>query len=730
MALTRDPAHSRPGVATPPRRRLLTAAPTVVIAVSAVACLTVTGTPLAATLAYIAYAALAVVLPGTLVYRGLIGFRGSLLEDLAWGSVVGLVIELVGWAVLTATGLNPYLWVWPGTVLVAFAAVPRLRRYWRQPPRAGSTPWAAAWGVALASVLSFVSLSVLFYQGNPIPPSGVTYNVDLPWHLGVAHELQRTVVPQTPEALAEGTLHYHWFSNAHFASANLISGVDLPTILTRTGLFLLVVVVAASTAALAMHLTRRGWVAGVAAVLVVSTTSGAPFWWVGHAVRIVYPDSPSGIYAVGTSCLIAALLVDLARRDRITRAGWSLLVVLLVMAIGSKPSVLIVLLPGVGLLWLVQAVTRRRPNVGLLVAGVLMTAAVVVSLPLFSSWGGSALRPNVDTTIVLPATPVVGLVVLALVKSYLLFFTSGLTLLRAGLRRDPGALLLACAVLAGFLEAWLISHPGLSQRFFWSTAMPFAAVLTAWGVVDTWPRDVRARRRLWAFAGAAGAVFAVALVVPRLDYDARAIIGPGFISLGVSVLVVAALAARLRVKRSAALAVAVVLPVALTIPTGLGLAWSPKPAVTERDRLAESRAAIWIDANLPVDAVVATNSHCIKPIPLDRTCDARSFWVAGFGGRRVLLEGYGVSPRQLELTGVRGLPAWRQPYHDQALYELNERVFTDPDVADLDRLRVERGVTHLVATRRAGPVSDHLAELAELVYANDVVSVYRIRPAG
>ena len=393
-------------------------APGLVVIVGAAACLVATGTPFGATVAYLLYAVAAVLVPGTLVARTLLGHGESLLVDLAWGVVVGFALELLGWALFTMMGVNHLLLAWPAAIVAAFVVVPGLRGTWRRPAGSGRTPPVAAWGVAVASVAAFVHLSATFYRINPPPPSGVSYSVDLPWHLGVAYEAQRTVLLQPPEALAEGPLHYHWFSDAHFAAASLISRVDLPMVITRPGLFLLVFAMVIGTAALALKASGSGLAAGLSAVLVVSTSAGASFWAVGHSVRLLYPDSPSGIYAAPTSCLIAALLIDLVRRGRLRRGQWCVFVGSLALAIGSKPSVLIVLLPAAGLLGLWSWWRTRRPDLVLVVAGLAMAGAIAVSIPLFSSAGGSAFDPNVDTALVTLRSPLWSLVLVALAKAY------------------------------------------------------------------------------------------------------------------------------------------------------------------------------------------------------------------------------------------------------------------------------------------------------------------------
>src|SRR5690606_40469813 len=67
-------------------------------------------------LRYAAYAGLAVILPGTLVYRSLRPRAMTLVEDLARGAAVGLVLERAAWAVLSALDVGRAAWLWSSLV--------------------------------------------------------------------------------------------------------------------------------------------------------------------------------------------------------------------------------------------------------------------------------------------------------------------------------------------------------------------------------------------------------------------------------------------------------------------------------------------------------------------------------------------------------------------------------------------------------------------------------------
>jgi hypothetical protein len=689
------------------------------------------GTPIGAVFAYTLYFGLAVVLPGTLLYRCIAGFSDSLLSDVAWGAVTGLMLELVGWAAFTALGMNRYLWLWPTLVVLTFALVPRLRSLWRRPYGSGRTGRVIAWATSLSSLLGCVYLAANYYRFNRLPPNGGGYFVDLPWHLGVAFEATRSVPLRIPEASAEGILSYHWFADAHFAAASLISGVDLPTVVVRTGLFPLVFVLVAATACLAIKITGRPGVGALAAVLVVATTAGAEYWTRLYKMRVLYPESPTAIYAVGISCLVMAVLVDLSRKKSLSRPRLALFVVALFAAVGSKPSVLLVFAPAVGLVLGLELVHRRRLNRSVVWAFALMAVAVLVSIPLFASPSGSTIRLSLRQVQVWrtnsgTSTPV--LMITALVKGYLPALTAAVALCSRRLRSDPAARLLGAVTLVGFVAAWAIDHPGLSQTFFWTTAIPFAEILSAWGLALALDAVAARRRQVFAFAAVTGATVLVSMVSVRAVTDGKSAVLPGWIALVSAALVIMLVGHLLRIPFPIRFLIAALGAIAISVPVSLMvIPLQPLPGKPNSHILAESEAAHWVANNTPVGDQLATNSHCLGPTRPH--CDARSFWLSGFGGRRVLLGGYGVSPAALSQSRVDGYPAWRQPYHDQDLYRLNDGAFEAPDATSLRRLYDQYDVRWLVSDRYAGPVSPLLDRLAELRYANEWVRIYKLDPA-
>lgn len=140
---------------------------------------------------------------------------------------------------------------------------------------------------------------------------------------------------------------------------------------------------------------------------------------------------------------------------------------------------------------------------------------------------------------------------------------------------------------------------------------------------------------------------------------------------------------------------------------------------------AETTAARWLAANASRDDVVATNVHCLAKITVE-FCDARSFWVGAFTERRMLLEGWAYTSEAHRAHGVNGRRHANQPFHDEELFGFNEAAFTAPTREVLMELEA-RGVRWLFANTAASPVAPELAQLADEVFSQGTVTVYRLR---
>ncbi len=128
--------------------------------------------------------------------------------------------------------------------------------------------------------------------------------------------------------------------------------------------------------------------------------------------------------------------------------------------------------------------------------------------------------------------------------------------------------------------------------------------------------------------------------------------------------------------------------------------------------------------------VVATNRICAQlgtAITASRPCDPRDFTVAALTGRRTDVSGWAYASRSVAAAwtvpgGYAAMPFW-----DPARLSATRTLVTDPTSA-LARAAWERGVRWVLADRSAGPVSDHLDEIGQVMYSSGGVEVVRLDP--
>ncbi|MFC0002895.1 hypothetical protein [Micromonospora siamensis] len=719
------------------------------------------GTPAVDLLRYTLYAALAVVLPGTLVYRSLRSGPHTLVEDLAMGAAVGLVLELGAWAGFLALGAGSWLWCWPLAVLVPYAAVPRLRRHWRV---SYPTRVPAGWAWALAAVIAGFTcyLSESFLRLNPVLPTSEdqAQYIDLAFQLSIAGAATHQVPLDVPQVAGE-PLHYHWFGFAQMAASSLVSGVDLPTVFFR-------LVVPAWCALAAVLVAVVGWritgrpVAGVVAAGLMFTVGEFGFengvrQLFGTQATFIVWGSPSMTYSwVLLLPLIAAVAAVLGRPGAggvpaLGRGAWVLVVVFLAASTGAKASSLPVLLAALVFTAAVLLVFRRRlPRALLPVAAATLAAQLFATAVLFAfeSHGVtvdpfSGLRPYVGAA---PGRSLLATVVIwaAVLVAFLLSLQLRLAGVVALLRRrryrlEPVPLLLLGGALAGPAIYLLVGHPGSSNQYFTRSGFAFGVLLSAWGYAELLDRAALSRRGA-VLLGLGAAGFAAVLTAVQLRHPATATGRPAYEpvlpllwwagALLVAVLLVAlcwpALTGRwpgLAGRGELLLITAVLVAGAPGLvtdaaagrryPNGGAYAVVPMPA-------SRVEAARWVRAHSDPADVVATNVHCRQVV--DGWCDARSFWLSAYAERSVLVEGWAFAPRMVGLPGGPYAPFW-----DAERLRANDAAFTAPTAAGLADLRDRWRVRWLVVDRTVAVESPELARLADLRFHTDRTAVYRLR---
>ncbi len=708
---------------------------------------------------YALYAGLAVILPGTLVYRALRGRPRTLVDDLAMGAAVGLVLELAGWALFSVLDLRPYVWLWPLLVVLPFVAVPGLRRHWRV---RGYVRAPLAWSWAVAGVVCFFTayLAAVFLDRNPIiPPSDATRQyLDLSYQLSLAGEASHAFPPGLPQVAGE-PLAYHWFAYAHMAMTGMVGHIDLPVVALRLAIPALCALAIVLTAVVGWRVSGRPLVGAVAAALFFAVGEfnftdpvTLPF---GTQATFVIWHGMSMIYAWVLVIALIAPLAAIARRsstvdtddprgpgDYGTGGALALTALLVLGNSGAKGSSLPVVGLALAIVAVVLAVIRRRIPWALVAAGLICFAGqlfATVVLYDFQTYGVaigplSGLSPfwgaNPSAFVVAGVWVAFGLNMLLRLAGLgpLLWLTRG--------RLDPAQWLLVAGAVAGVLLYLVLSQPGSGNQYFLRTGFAFGVIGSAWGyalVVDR----ARLSTRGAIVLGVGTAGFAAVLIGLQLGYaespSGAGPIGPlvpllswagwlalAGLALGLWWVVVGRWFPRLR-GRGAVVALTAVLVAGIPglVMDGAKSVVAPNGGAYPTIELPKSRvdAARWVRDHSDPDDIVATNAHCISG-DVPRTCDSRSFWLSAYAERAVLVEGWGFAPRY----GGDGL----HPFWDPALLALNERAFTAPTEADLAELRDRHGVRWLVVDRVVSLEAPALAELANRVYENDRVAVYRL----
>lgn len=588
-----------------------------------------------------AYLLVCLVVPGTLLWRAARGRAASLAEDLAPGLAVGYAVEVLGYLA------GRTVLVAPVAVLLAFVAVPRLRRFWRTGPDADRPPpgWLVA-TVAIVAVLMVLTWAG-YLRSHPMP---YHFNDgDLPFHLALIGEARHHLPMQVPWVAGE-PLRYHWFAYLHLASASRITGIEPETLLLRLYHLPLIAALPAALGVAARRLTGRWWPGPVAAVITFFVL--APDLYARDAYL------PSGFGPVDDAsmlrpglwvsvtqtfaalvCVPVVILLIGAVRGSLRRTEWVLLTGLVVVLAGAKATYLPIILCG-----LIFAAVRTRTALGCaaLVGGGFLAAQVVllgrasqgmVLDPLGSlAMSGLAVRGGVTPVPVLAAATVLSWVVI----------WCGVLVPR--IWRDPAHRLLIGMGAAGMGGVLAFRHYGQGETWFLVAARPYLSLAAAGGIA------VLVSSRHVARAVAAGLVTCLGLAA-----------GAGVVARSVTTPVPA--------KRSA-------------MPDGT------------------REAARWLRANSSPDDLVATNAHCRM-----KRCDNLHFWFAAFSERRFLVEGWGFTAKA---NAARGTPPVLAPFWDPVRLAANDAVFTDPSPATVDRLRSSYGVRWLFV-QSPGPGLDEVA---------------------
>jgi hypothetical protein len=461
------------------------------------------------------------------------------------------------------------------------------------------------------------------------------------------------------------------------------------------------------------------------------------------------------------------LVLEVLRPDRRAHSlTWVATVLALFGLSGSKATFLPIFLCGAVAVWVFQLVFARKldATVGALVAILVAVTAFAQIVLLGGNSGALSVWPFHTAQRALQvqglaAGPVLTAVMtLTLLVGWLLYGVGAVGLLPDGLWRDRRALWMIFSVPVGVAVALVLFRSGLSQLWFQRSVAELVVLLSAWGLVHLLPDPLPRAPALRLTAAAATAGLVAFVLSSRLessavDSSATATTAPPATSFEIVATVLTPFAiaagyvllrvmtARIRGRdrgRASGRANWGIAPVAfpLVILLGLGLTHvyslaydtitrRPVPVVDPPDEFARGgvSAARWVADHSQPDDIIATNVH--SRLPGTANCDKRSFWVAAFTERRVVVEGWGYTEATNEAKASGGCSSVPNPTALRA----NNQAFRQPSVRTVDRLVTRYDVKYLFVSKAydadiAGLRSLH--SVLRLAYSNRNYLVFKV----
>lgn len=666
-----------------------------------------TGLPFGSAVRALAAIGFTQILPGALLWRAVRPRRGWLLEDLAMGFALGISIAVPTQVIAGLTGQRWIAVVLPLAVTVALLAIPVTRR------RIRSATWApiAWWLAPLTSLISFWALRqlVAYFRTNQVTWQGLGRpHIDAYLHQALASQLLNRGPTSWPMVAGED-LGYHWFTHAWLAHVTATSGAGLDLVLLRVMPALMPLTVAVCVMVAALRLSGSAKVALLATGIAMGASNANPLALATAGLPLT-PDSPT--LALGVPTLLAlVLLLDQKWRGELSRAGYLLVPLLSVIAAGTKGATSPLVVAGLGLAVVAMFVWNRRLTVTVLIDLLVVTAGLIFAI-IVVFHGSSAglafgLTDSANQTYLFNALG-------GLPSPWLLRAASALVILggltRAALafapllgrrsRREPMPWLLAGGALAGAGAVGLFSHPGLSQGYFLSTAIPLAALGSALGARSV----VRALgpalvTRLLPLAVGAG--FLIYLAPTRI----AGVVTKGTYGTFWHVLIVAvslALAAGVAGwflgspgrRWTAGLATVATAGMAVGAFAGLNTVRAPLFPQAERPTSLSQHQAVsqhQIDAarfirdHSDVDDLVMTNRHCTVIREPFGGCDSRRWVVTAFSERQSLVEGWTATPEATKRS-PNGRDSVTADYWKPDILRLNDGFIAEPTETARQRL--------------------------------------------
>ena len=141
--------------------------------------------------------------------------------------------------------------------------------------------------------------------------------------------------------------------------------------------------------------------------------------------------------------------------------------------------------------------------------------------------------------------------------------------------------------------------------------------------------------------------------------------------------------------------------------------------------VSEQSAMLWLRDHLQPNDVAVSNVFCM-PAPYRPGCPNDAYWISGLSGVQQYLGGWAYAPANLRATQHKSSFLLQpSPWPDRVL---DSRIAVEkPSEYHLSKLSGDFGVTLVIGDLRAGPVSPALDQLADRIYSNQDIRIYRLR---
>ncbi len=648
----------------------------------------------------LAYYGIYVVLPGTLLLQTWSRPRLGWSVPLALGAPLGHTLEILVYWSLTAMGAQ-HLYPWWPLAPVAFG-VWRWRsgtenhlqpRRWRiLPTQAGSfAALMLCWGVFAATMVGF------YFRGTALRDGVLLSNTHHDWVYLISRLAEiRTHWPWQDPSMAGSALSYHYFLLVHLAAAGEVTGQTSATLLLRTGLVPLLLVVLAQVYWLGRRFAR-GRIGGVVA-LGMFTLSGVGWTALGDGgISLLLLDpwlfvSPTFLFGLSFFGGGIILLYLMGSRPRLRWRDALLLLAFSIMATGAKGTTV----PPLALAvtgWSVWSWRRGRGSIGrvLLLGGTLTLGVGLIYALVLSGWGTAKTAWGLGASFQvtrfwqetypgwaayigshLPA-PWAGRLTAFACLAATIFLLHGLRLwglvhlwqTQTQGNRGLGALL-GWSVLGCFFFGWTLTMDSDGQLYFLLPWRLPLAVLAAGGVMVVAKSNLVAslrpvpRQHFGILASAAGVSVGLWLTVVGLPWWCG-LIGGGAVlcwpkgsardESAPAQSEPWTLARRVRVAGLVIVALVTLVLSAVQLrywremnKTALLGWWLAEAKPTEHmDEMREAMS--WVEANLPKEAVLVCNGFTTvnlqakPPVLVERTTLDKYYYYSAFAARRLWIEG-------------------------------------------------------------------------------------------